>query len=667
MRTKSAEKIKNKQSFAPTTTSNLEMAIQSTLVTSIPGSLLQPPMVVQTPIAPQTGLFDLSSQPLQATQTNPEVCIKSAAPITSTTKNEVLSEHTPKSLCSLLNLLLTSPLKKATVAVASATQTVPTVVSINISGTLNQTEEPTLVDLTNSESTTEFAKTVSASQISSMSYDSNQITEVTKTSLMSGTNVKTPTVLPVVEAPLNVVVKQQETVKPYNGSTSYRAYRDYFERVCKINNWVTNLDKAQHLSLALEGPAVELLKEVAEDQPDLYEQIWAAIARRFGYLDEPERAMQRFDSRRQGNGETVAVYEQALRTIHREAWPNANAQTKDSALKRRFIAGLANPEMQQFLRSHAKTDDFANTVAKARQFQDAHELAKVKKPNIRMAENRNHSSDNQIQPVLDGLQRVLETVFGKQPSNVRYAQVNSESRSENKNRKTNGQNTRSQSPAASETSRSSNGSNNSRAKSIRFSEQSNGDRNPPRQNGSHRDSGNNSRFQSTSPRQNQNQNQNNGDRNSRNWDRNSDHRDFRNRSHEQSWNRNREQSPGQFSLGSRIFDRGRPHYQRSDQRSNEWPTDRSSFPWRSRTSSADSSLSTDRRGLTQRRWDNPAFSGPRQQRNYYNPNSERERPPIGCYVCGLPGCHSQFHRRNGQVTPRPTESGCFVCGQVGCH
>ena len=74
------------------------------------------------------------------------------------------------------------------------------------------------------------------------------------------------------------------------------------------------------MSLALEGPAEELLKEVSENQPDAYEQIWAAIVRRFGYLDEPEQATQRFHNR-QGDGETVglAVFEQALRTIHREA------------------------------------------------------------------------------------------------------------------------------------------------------------------------------------------------------------------------------------------------------------------------------------------------------------------------------------------------------------
>jgi len=99
---------------------------------------------------------------------------------------------------------------------------------------------------------------------------------------------------------------------------------------------------------------VDLLKAIPENQPDTYEQIWVALARRFGYLDEPERAMQRFDNRRQGETQNLATYEQALRSIYTKAWPNSDSASKDSALKRRFIAGLANPEMQQFLRLHAK-------------------------------------------------------------------------------------------------------------------------------------------------------------------------------------------------------------------------------------------------------------------------------------------------------------------------
>ena len=276
MQFKSAEETKNEQSSAPTTTSNLKMAMQSTPVTSISGSLLQPSMVVQTPIETQTGLFDLSSQPFQATQTNPKVCKKKCRFNYLNNQNRsTVRAHTKKLV--LVSKLVTNFTIKESNHSNCFGHLNRVVVSINILGTLNQTEEPTLVDLTKSESTAEFAKTVSASQISSMSPDSNQITGVNKTSLMSGTNVKTPTVLPVMEAPLSVVVKQQETVKPYNGSTSYRAYRDYFKKVCKINNWVTNLDKAQQL--ALEGPAVELLKEVSEDQPDSYEQIWAYIAR----------------------------------------------------------------------------------------------------------------------------------------------------------------------------------------------------------------------------------------------------------------------------------------------------------------------------------------------------------------------------------------------------
>jgi len=72
-------------------------------------------------------------------------------------------------------------------------------------------------------------------------------------------------VLSMAKAPV-VVVKQTEKVKPYNGSSSHRAYRYYFERICKINNWETNAEKAQHLSVALEGPAVELFKEISESQ-----------------------------------------------------------------------------------------------------------------------------------------------------------------------------------------------------------------------------------------------------------------------------------------------------------------------------------------------------------------------------------------------------------------
>jgi len=86
-------------------------------------------------------------------------------------------------------------------------------------------------------------------------------------------------------------------------------------------------------------------------------------------------------------------------------------------LQRRFIDGLFDPAVQQFLRLHARTDDFATTVGKARQYMDAQEQAKItaisKKPNVRFAATEDPPPDR-IQPILDGLQKVFQTVLDNQ-------------------------------------------------------------------------------------------------------------------------------------------------------------------------------------------------------------------------------------------------------------
>ena len=53
--------------------------------------------------------------------------------------------------------------------------------------------------------------------------------------------------------------------------------------------------------------------------------------------------------------------------------------------------GVLNPEMSQFLRLHAREDDFATTVLKARQFVDASELIKPKKNQLKLFRHRHHT------------------------------------------------------------------------------------------------------------------------------------------------------------------------------------------------------------------------------------------------------------------------------------
>jgi len=96
--------------------------------------------------------------------------------------------------------------------------------------------------------------------------------------------------------------------------------------------------------------------------------------------------MRRFDVRKQQEGESLAVFKQGLRALYREAWPKTDIRSPEanSLLRRKFVDGILDVELQKYLRLHAASDDFAATVSKARHFVDASELSRVpKKPTLR--------------------------------------------------------------------------------------------------------------------------------------------------------------------------------------------------------------------------------------------------------------------------------------------
>jgi len=131
---------------------------------------------------------------------------------------------------------------------------------------------------------------------------------------------------PGVTQPQVVLIKQFQQPKPYSGATSWKGYREYFERLAAVNGWATPEQKVEQLALALEGPATEVLRDLDTSRPQAYNIIWEALARRFGSLDGAREAMRRFDSRHQEDNKTIPDFEQALRTLHREAWPTTTPE-----------------------------------------------------------------------------------------------------------------------------------------------------------------------------------------------------------------------------------------------------------------------------------------------------------------------------------------------------
>jgi len=204
-----------------------------------------------------------------------------------------------------------------------------------------------------------------------------------------------------------VLVKQFQPPKPYSGASSWKGYREYFERLAAVNGWPTTEQKTEQLALALEGPASEVLRDLDTSQPQAYSLIWKALGRRFGSLGGAREAMHRFDSRRQEENETIPDFEQALRTLHRKAWPAATPEQRDAAMKRRFEDGMISTEMIQFLRLHARDLDFHATVIKARQFADATGQSRTKK-RVNFIDTRPKSPVHpEWEPLLQGFQEMM--------------------------------------------------------------------------------------------------------------------------------------------------------------------------------------------------------------------------------------------------------------------
>jgi len=66
---------------------------------------------------------------------------------------------------------------------------------------------------------------------------------------------------PVVVPPAPTVdVKQPEPVRPYTGTTSYKAYKEYFERICVCDEWKTPTECARRLLVAMDGAASEAVR-----------------------------------------------------------------------------------------------------------------------------------------------------------------------------------------------------------------------------------------------------------------------------------------------------------------------------------------------------------------------------------------------------------------------
>jgi len=175
----------------------------------------------------------------------------------------------------------------------------------------------------------------------------------------------------------------------------------------------------QHLALALMGPAADILRGFDDSCEKALDDLWGRLRHRFGTVDECQQTMRDFESRRQSDSESLSEFEQILRTLHREAWPDQTDEQRDPVLKRRFEEGVASIELRQYLRLHHRDLGFRQTTEKARMFAATMGETKTKRSVRFMSETSapaiHHMTVPTIEftPVLCRLDDIEKKVAGK--------------------------------------------------------------------------------------------------------------------------------------------------------------------------------------------------------------------------------------------------------------
>ena len=66
-----------------------------------------------------------------------------------------------------------------------------------------------------------------------------------------------------------VIIRQPESVRPYTGQTSYKSYKEYFERICLCNEWKSPTECARHLLVAMDGAATDAVRGLKAEKLSL--------------------------------------------------------------------------------------------------------------------------------------------------------------------------------------------------------------------------------------------------------------------------------------------------------------------------------------------------------------------------------------------------------------
>ena len=158
-------------------------------------------------------------------------------------------------------------------------------------------------------------------------------------------------------------LKAENVVKPFTGGTEWHFWVQRFETVCRYQKFESSEDKANILSMYLDGPALVMFLQMGEDSKS-FDKVKAAFDE--AYTPDPSEAFELLNARRLRSSESIDEYYFDLVRLWRRSVDSTVAELMKgkemSLLYQTFLKGLPTAVRTQLKVMKLKLD--ANVVLK---------------------------------------------------------------------------------------------------------------------------------------------------------------------------------------------------------------------------------------------------------------------------------------------------------------
>ncbi len=148
--------------------------------------------------------------------------------------------------------------------------------------------------------------------------------------------------------------KQITKPLPYDGQSSWEAYKLQFEMLAQLNGW-SKTEKATYLAVSLRGSALTILTNLPPEQCSEYTSLLSALDNRFGTAHQTELNRVKLRNRTRKREESLPELAEDIKRLSRLAYPDVAQGMVDVLAKDQFIDAIADEDIRLRVRQNKST------------------------------------------------------------------------------------------------------------------------------------------------------------------------------------------------------------------------------------------------------------------------------------------------------------------------